>query len=59
MIAVTALAREQHKKLILDAGFNDYLVKPYLLEDLEEIICSHILNTSLCEDKSISCSISV
>ena len=44
VIAVTALAREQEKKLILDAGFNDYLVKPFLIEDLEQIICSHILN---------------
>lgn len=46
-IAVTGLAREKEKKLILDAGFIDYLLKPYLLEDLEHIIGSHILNTAL------------
>lgn len=48
VIAVTALADEKKKKIILDAGFTDCLVKPYLLDDLEQIICSHILNTALC-----------
>lgn len=48
IVAVTSLAREKEIRLILDAGFNDYLIKPYLLEDLEKVICSNILNTSLC-----------
>lgn len=46
VIAVTGLAREKEKKLILDAGFIDYLLKPYLLEDLEHIVGSHVLKTS-------------
>ena len=45
IVAVTSLAREKEIKLILDAGFNDYLVKPYLLEDLETVICSNILSS--------------
>ncbi len=46
VVAVTGLAREEERKLILDAGFIDYLLKPYLLEDLEHIVGSRILNTS-------------
>lgn len=46
VIAVTALDREEEKELILDAGFSDYLLKPYLLEDLEQIIYTHLLNCS-------------
>ena len=48
VVAVTALAREKEKRIILDAGFRDYLLKPYLLKELENIICSNITNTSLC-----------
>ena len=51
VIAVTALAKECEKKLILDSGFTDYLLKPYLLEDLENIIDSHILSTPILENR--------
>lgn len=43
VVAITALAREQEKNSILAAGFDDYLVKPFLLEDLEQAICSHLV----------------
>ena len=46
VIAVTALASQKQKKLILAAGFSDYLLKPYLLEELAAIICSHIANSA-------------
>lgn len=41
-IAVTALAgKEQRDRLIL-AGFDDYICKPYMLEDLEAMIHSYL-----------------
>ncbi|MEO0834534.1 MAG: response regulator [Cyanobacteria bacterium J06642_3] len=43
VVAITALAREQEKNSILAAGFDGYLVKPFLLEDLEQVICSHLV----------------
>ncbi|MEM8718009.1 MAG: response regulator [Cyanobacteria bacterium P01_G01_bin.39] len=43
VVAITALAREQEKNSILAAGFDGYLVKPFLLEDLEQAICSHLV----------------
>ncbi len=42
VIAVTAMAMEDEKKQILAAGFDDYLSKPYMLEDLENIICYYL-----------------
>ncbi|MBD2292953.1 response regulator [Anabaena sphaerica FACHB-251] len=39
VIAVTALAGREQEERILAAGFDDYLSKPYMLEDLEAIIC--------------------
>jgi CheY-like chemotaxis protein len=38
VIAVTALASREDRQRILKAGFNDYLSKPYMIEDLEAII---------------------
>ena len=38
VIAVTALARAEDRDRILTAGCNDYISKPYLLEDLEAVI---------------------
>jgi CheY-like chemotaxis protein len=42
VIAVTALAGEKEQKMIMNAGFNGCLLKPYLLEELENIICAHL-----------------
>ncbi|MBD2242815.1 response regulator [Nostoc sp. FACHB-888] len=38
VVAVTALASTEDRERILKAGFNDYISKPYMLEDLEAII---------------------
>ena len=37
-IAVTGLTKIEHKKKLITAGFDDYLCKPYLIEDLENKI---------------------
>lgn len=42
VVAVTALAREEDKERCLLAGFNDYISKPYILEDLEDLIRHHL-----------------
>lgn len=42
VIAVTALARTEERQRILDAGFNAYISKPYMLEEIEELICAHL-----------------
>ena len=42
VIAVTALAMSEERKIILEAGFHGYITKPYLLEDLEDIIRCHL-----------------
>lgn len=38
VIAVTALAGREQKQHILRAGFDEYISKPYMLEDLEAIL---------------------
>lgn len=38
VLAVTALASREDRESILVAGFDDYISKPYMLEDLEAII---------------------
>ncbi|MBV6623962.1 MAG: response regulator [Rivularia sp. (in: Bacteria)] len=48
-IAVTALATEQNRENIIRAGFNNYIIKPYLVEELEEMVFPYIqgkLNSS-------------
>lgn len=40
VVAVTALASNEDKKRILEAGFDAYLSKPYLIEELETAIRS-------------------
>lgn len=38
IIAVTALAREEDRETIMLSGFTGYISKPYMLDDLEELI---------------------
>ncbi|MBW4645558.1 MAG: response regulator [Goleter apudmare HA4340-LM2] len=38
VVAVTALATREDRERIFQAGFNDYISKPYMIEDLESII---------------------
>ncbi len=42
VIAVTAMAMKDEREQIQAAGFDDYLSKPYMLEDLENIICNYL-----------------
>jgi CheY-like chemotaxis protein len=39
VLAVTALATREDRERILRAGFNDYISKPFLIDDLERVIC--------------------
>jgi len=38
VIAVTALATRENQKAIMGAGFDEYLCKPYMIEELESVI---------------------
>lgn len=42
VIAVTALARPCDQASIMSAGFSDYLLKPYMINDLERMIGRHL-----------------
>lgn len=42
VIAVTALAVAEDRKRLLLAGFNDYISKPYMLEDIEATVCRYL-----------------
>jgi CheY-like chemotaxis protein len=42
VIAVTALAGEEERAKLIMAGFDDYICKPYMIEDLEMMIHSYI-----------------
>jgi len=53
VIAVTALASPEERESILMAGFDDYISKPYMIEDFEALICSFLgkkLNPESCFD---------
>lgn len=42
ILAVTGLALPEDRSRLLQLGFNDYISKPYLLEDLEALITSYL-----------------
>jgi CheY-like chemotaxis protein len=42
VIAVTALARVEDRESLLVAGCNAYISKPYMLDDLEAVICRYL-----------------
>ena len=42
VVAVTALARPSDHKNIMAAGFSDYLLKPYMIDELERTINRHL-----------------
>ncbi|NJR48606.1 MAG: response regulator [Leptolyngbyaceae cyanobacterium CSU_1_3] len=42
VIALTALARNEERELILESGCDDYLSKPYDLADLQTAILRHL-----------------
>jgi CheY-like chemotaxis protein len=42
VIAVTALAGEEQRARLIASGFDDYICKPYTLEDLETMIHSYV-----------------
>lgn len=45
VIAVTALARVEDRDRLILAGCNDYISKPYMLDDLEAIIYRYLTRT--------------
>lgn len=46
VVAVTALARAEDRDRLLLAGCNDYISKPYMLDELEAVICRQLSLTS-------------
>jgi CheY-like chemotaxis protein len=46
VVAVTALARAEDRDRLILAGFNDYISKPYMLDDLEAVIHRYLSRTS-------------
>lgn len=42
IIAVSALAKQQDRDRALSLGCNDYLTKPYLIDDLRRKICQYL-----------------
>ncbi|MEO1375802.1 MAG: response regulator, partial [Cyanobacteria bacterium J06635_10] len=42
VVAMTALAMPREQQEIRKAGFHGYIIKPYMLEDLEHMILKHL-----------------
>lgn len=42
IIAVTGLTRLEDRQKIIEAGCDDYICKPYMIEELETKICSYL-----------------
>lgn len=42
VVAVTALARAEDREQLLGAGCNDYISKPYMLDELEALITRYL-----------------
>lgn len=42
IIAVTGLTRDQDKIKLIEAGFDDYICKPYLIEELESKVYDNL-----------------
>ena len=56
VIAVTALARVEDRDSLLEAGCNNYISKPYMLDELEAVIRGHLRQIpSLAESDSACC----
>jgi CheY-like chemotaxis protein len=60
VVAVTALTSKEDKECIYQAGFDAYLSKPYLIEELETVIrrlicgkCQSDVNFELCNENYI------
>ena len=51
-IAVTGLAFGKDREHLLASGFDEYLSKPYLLSDLEDLICRYLTRHSDCASHS-------
>ncbi|PZD70985.1 Signal transduction histidine-protein kinase BarA [Acaryochloris thomasi RCC1774] len=47
IVAVTALANMSDRERLLSVGFNDYLSKPYQLDDLRRVILKNLPKSSL------------
>jgi two-component system, cell cycle response regulator DivK len=48
IVAVTALARLEDRNQLLQAGFTDYVSKPYLLDDIEIILGRYLKRKPTC-----------
>lgn len=47
LLAITGLTKDEDKKRVMQAGFDDYLAKPYLIEDLEAKLLILLQNRSV------------
>jgi CheY-like chemotaxis protein len=45
VVAVTALARDEDRERILQAGCDDYVSKPFMIDDLEATVRRHLRRT--------------